>query len=46
MLGVYGNYGHIAIDTIVDPDYQYGCLKKRLDLRIEASEAKYAKRNY
>ena len=32
----------VAIDAIVDPDYQYGCLKKRQDLRISASEAIFA----
>ena len=29
----------VAIDAIVDPGRRYGCLKKRLDLRISASEA-------
>ena len=31
----------VAIDAIVEPDYQYGCLKKRLDLKIAAFEADY-----
>ena len=31
----------VAIDAIVDPDYRYGCLKKRLDLRIAASETDF-----
>ena len=44
--GHNGDMDIVAIDAIVDADYQYGCLKKRLDLRIAASEAKYAKRNF
>ena len=36
----------VAIDAIFDEGYPYRCLKKRLDLRIAASKAKYAKRNY
>ena len=41
----YSHNGHIrdmaivTIDAIVDPCYRYRCLKKRLDLRIGASEA-------
>ena len=31
----------VAIDTIVDPGCRYGCLKKRLDLRISASDDIY-----
>ena len=41
----YRHNGHMTIvarDAIVDPDYQYGCLMKRLDLRIAASEADFA----
>ena len=43
--GVYGDYGHnaiMAIDAIVDSDQWCGCLMKRLDLRIVASEADFA----
>ena len=32
----------VAIDVIVDQGHQYGCLMKRLDLRIVASEANFA----
>ena len=39
--GVYGNYGHMAIGAIVEPDPWYGCLMKRLDLRIAATEADF-----
>ena len=44
----YGHNGHnshmaiVAIDAIVDSDHRYGCLMKRLDLRIAASEAVFA----
>ena len=44
-LGNYGQYGIkaiVAIDTIVDPGRQYGCLKKRHDLRILTPEAIFA----
>ena len=40
----YGHYGIMAIvdiGAIVHPGHQYGCLKKRLDLRIAASEADF-----
>ena len=42
---VYGHYGGmaiVAIEAIVHPGHQYGCQKKRLDLRIGASEANFA----
>ena len=51
--GAYGNYGHnaimaifrdmaiVAIDAIVDLGHRYGCLRKRLDIRIVASEADF-----
>ena len=41
----YPHNGHkaiVAIDAIVDPDYRYGCLMKRLDIRIAAFEANFA----
>ena len=31
----------VAIDAIVDLGHRYGCLKKRLDIRIVASEADF-----
>ena len=31
----------VAKDAIVDPDYRYGCLMKRLDLRIAAAESDF-----
>ena len=33
-----GHIAIVAIDAIVDQDYQYGCLAKCLALRIVASE--------
>ena len=38
----YGDMAIVAIDAIVDPDYRYGCLMKRLDIRIAAFEANFA----
>ena len=41
----YRHNGHmaiVAIDAIVDPDFRYGCLMKRLDIRIEAFEENFA----
>ena len=32
----------VAIDAIVDSRYHYRCLKKRLDLKIGASEGNFA----
>ena len=31
----------VAIEAIVDLGYRYGCLKKRVDIRIAASEADF-----
>ena len=45
--GIYGSHysamAIVAIDAIVDLGYRYGCLKKRLDIRIAASEADFVK---
>ena len=41
----YGHYGImaiVAIGAIVHPGHQYGCQKKRMELRIAASEANLA----
>ena len=40
--GHYGIMAITAIDAIVDRHHRYGCLMKRLDLRIATSEADFA----
>ena len=40
-IGHNGHMAIVAIDAIADPDYRYGCLMKRLDIRIEAFEANF-----